>query len=223
MTKNPNAKVSRRKNPKKISFANAHPLIAANYDKSKTLTQNYAAMGLVTRLNNAAGGSNYALEHEYSTEKTNENSEEEQEIGNEDEHLSTWAKKMGAVSVINPNEGTTQDIKDESDSDIDLVDGTSIPDVRAIGIISKIGHTFEKQNKKSANTTSIIEAMIKESESAVKIIRHVSEQEEKFLVSLRNKYGDDLKKMSRDSKLNPFLLTSGQLKKKFEKLELQQK
>jgi hypothetical protein len=57
ITKNPSRKVSlKKKNPKKTSFGQTHPVLRKYWDKKKTLKQNYEAVGLISHLRGNSGG-----------------------------------------------------------------------------------------------------------------------------------------------------------------------
>ncbi|KAI8814872.1 ribosome biogenesis protein Nop16 [Cladochytrium replicatum] len=61
---------------------------------------------------------------------------------------------------------------------------------------------------------AIVKEMEEVARNAYKEERHASVHEEQFLKDLVRKHADDYESMSRDKKLNPFLLSAGQLKRK---------
>ncbi|KAI8812329.1 putative nucleolar protein [Cladochytrium replicatum] len=61
---------------------------------------------------------------------------------------------------------------------------------------------------------SIVEEMEEVARNPYKEERHASEHEVQFLKDLVRNHGDDYEAMARDKKLNPFLLSAGQLKRK---------
>ncbi|KAJ3202702.1 Nucleolar protein 16 [Clydaea vesicula] len=211
--KKSNTKTSRRqKNRKNVSFSQAHPLVKENWDKKLTVKQNYEKLGLTTSLNGKAGGVELTVEQLELIKKNNND--------NETNNLSKLAIKKGAVGLrtLEGNEEVLKEVEEGEDVHSEFIEDNVVVDVRGLGVGKRIGQKKNNVEVKESNTP-IIDKMIIESQSEVKRKRHVSEQELKFLVDLKKKYNSDYFKMSRDRKLNPFLINESSLKKKFKLLE----
>ncbi|KAJ3033135.1 Nucleolar protein 16 [Rhizophlyctis rosea] len=208
-TKMPSLKVSRRqKNPYDVSFATAHPVIQKNWDKKLTLRQNYRAMGLLPMLNGVAGGTDTGNMERGLEEKELEKARQEVEwrvIGEEGE-------ERGA--------GEEEEQEEEEEYGIE---GKLEVDERVLRLGSKVSLRHLPSTTAlpapPPTATSIIALLEAEAASAVKLQRKASEQEARVLLDLVRKHGLEYDRMARDLKLNRYQLTTGQLRKKFEKLQ----
>ncbi|TPX72669.1 hypothetical protein SpCBS45565_g00208 [Spizellomyces sp. 'palustris'] len=204
-TKNPSVKVSRKqKNPYNISFAGAHPLVRKNWDKNLTLKQNYERMGLISALNGAAGGT----EHEAAAR-----AREERELQKAKTEVE-WRRIDDE-----PAKPVEQDSAQAENFDVEVNGPVEVdPRVRQLG--SKLGlkrRTAPTTGEASAKN-AVVEAMEAEVRDIVKLERHASEQEGKVFGDLLRKHGRNYEAMSRDIKLNRYQLSSGQLRKRIERL-----
>lgn len=74
--------------------------------------------------------------------------------------------------------------------------------------------------KENGNETEVVKELIAEARNPVeKKPRYQSEREKEWLERLVARYGDDYEKMARDRKLNPMQQTSGDLKRRVQKLK----
>lgn len=206
-TQQPNSKVSRKpKNPYNISFAGAHPLVKEHWDKSLTLKQNYANIGLVPVLNGMAGGQGSLANEHYASVKA--------QLLDQSTDLE-WRDpseipKESVVRILSESDGIEPPL---------LIDDR----VTAIGSkvnLKKLRHVRLDQTQKESKP--VIEAMEEEAKHSVTIIRQTSDHEDLVLSSLKNKYGQDFAAMARDIKLNKYQLTAGQLKKRFTRQAMKQ-
>lgn len=164
--------------------------------------QNYRAMGLCTTLNGATGGSQLS---------DSDRKRIKSGIRDDDGGLASLALRRGAV-------GTTRSIGEAApveDEDEDLVEGTPVVDIKGLGVGRKIGRVNHLTDTGAAEPSSLIKEIMLQAANAVKVQRKTSEQEELFLTDLVNKHGDAYERMARDKRLNPHLLSAGQLKRKF--------
>ncbi|KAJ3151184.1 Nucleolar protein 16 [Geranomyces michiganensis] len=218
-TRNPSLKVRRRqKNPYDVSFASAHPLVTKNWDKKLTLKQNYARLGLCAALNGAAGGTENGAAERAAEEK------EAEELKSNIE----WRvidPEAPAVVVAKPSAADGDGASDDAEEDMEGYDvevGGVVPvDLRVRRIGHKVGlkRTLVATDSARAKPShSVIADMEAEAADTVKIIRHVSEQEELVFTDLIKKHGTDYGAMAMDMRLNKYQLTMGQLKKRIEKM-----
>ncbi|KAJ3323884.1 Nucleolar protein 16 [Blyttiomyces sp. JEL0837] len=239
--RNPSSKVSRRsKNPYKISFAGAHPLIQQKWDRKLTLRQNYEKMGLVASLNGLTGGDGtpdqrVSKEKEITEEDDDDEMEaEEEEADGDDEDFVIEYRSMEDFEKMPAVVGRrTRSTNDDEDDEEDENDGLFEPiepeiktDPRAKRIGIHIGlkdkNLTKKPKQKKSTKGEAVEGegsivALMEAEAALGEApreRHASDQEGMVLKALVKKYGDNVEGMARDIKLNKYQLTAGQLKKK---------
>ena len=198
------AKVSRKqKNPLHISFAGVHPLIQKQWDKKKTLKQNYEAMGLLSRLNGCAGGQGSDSVAHFHQLK--------QKLSDLCENV-----EFRPITEIqdHPETNHAHQLLDQPqfiDSNVTLLGSkVNLKKLRNIAPVKQTSepHPFIQELEKDAKLNH------------VKRVRHASEQEEKILDDLHAKYGMDFNKMTRDLRLNKYQFSAGQLKAKFTRLLL---
>jgi hypothetical protein len=163
--------------------------------------QNYAAMGLCTTLNGATGGSQLSDADRRRIKSG---------IRDDDGGLAALALRRGAVGVRSIGEAAPPPDEDE-----DLVEGTPDVDIKGLGVGRKIGRVNYLTDTGAAEPSLLIKEIMLQAASAVKVLRKSSEQEVLFLTALEGKYGDAYDRMARDKRLNPHLISAGQLKRKF--------
>ncbi|KAF2484025.1 ribosome biogenesis protein Nop16 [Neohortaea acidophila] len=219
-------KVKRKPKSKKRILSNS--IIAANWDKTQTLTQNYRRLGLAAKLNKTTGG----------VEKTATSLQKEQDgtgglangqlhglvIGGgsrraaqtmevkeveveRDPKTGRILRVVGAESVkANPLGDPLNDLdSDEEDSEGDVYDqhGAALrPSAEA---------------RSEARTTVVRDLEREASRPEAKYRRHQSEGERAFVEELVEKYGDDYGKMARDMKINYMQRSEGDLKRRVKK------
>ncbi len=211
-TKNPSSKVSKKqKNPYDISFHGVHPLIKKNWNKDLTLKQNYTHLGLISVVNGQAGGKGPESTAYYSELKNKLSDKVDEEL--------EW-RVLSEVSSADPS---SQKINQKTS--LMEIEPPKFIDDRVTAIGSKLNLKKLRDFRLDISTTStdIVQMLEKEASQSIKMIRSVSNQEELFLTQLENKYGDNYERMSLDKKLNPYLLTPGQLRKKMTRMHLKRK
>lgn len=225
------SKVVRKPKSKKQILSNS--IIAANWDKSQTLAQNYQRLGLTRRLNKNTGG----------VQKTAKDVEREREFeGLKDVDVLKigGASTRGAerlevkearierdeetgriVRVIDAREGRANPLNDplnDIDSDSNL---SSDEAFNQHNIHIPIPHTHTHQPSNSTSTqpkTSTVLALEQHSlRPEKKYKRKQSEGERAFIEELVEKYGDDYEKMARDVKINYMQRSAGDLKRRVKK------
>lgn len=243
-SKNPSTKTSRRQKPvNRVSFAGVHPLVKENWDRTLTVQQNYAKLGLMTSLQGKSGGEQRKIHKAEQTDFIDEIDDlnstdlntydgvEWRKIEDEDPIQSKLGNlKPGENLVVN---GTIYEYHP--------IDGIIAVDEQVVKIGSKMSlHKKASKDDPLSLTTiaddkdlgakavfgrivddegkSIVDKFKEEASNVVKIKRAVSEQEALVFISLINKYGDDYPAMARDIKLNKYQLSVGQLKRKFQRI-----
>ncbi|RCK67534.1 Nucleolar protein 16 [Candida viswanathii] len=180
----------------------SNPIIAANWDKSLTLKQNYKRLGLRAKLGTSAGGDEQKVvslsEIQAKREKKNKNSKSAPSI-DEIENLDDPSQIP---------EGEARLIRDpETNEVIKVIYGTMKVDGK---------DDDEEEGAENPSVVQQLEEYAKQ-HSKVKKERHLSDRESEWLKSLYEKYGDDYDRMKWDKKLNVYQQTAGELKRKINK------
>jgi len=192
-------KSSRRVKDKQRNInIHSNPIIAANWDKSLTLQQNYKRLGLRAKLGTSAGGQERKVETltEIRIKRANNADDERisvEEIGNTDDPSKI---PEGEARIIR-NEETNEVIK--------VIYGTKK--------VSREDTTVEPQE------TTVIQQLEEyaQKHAQIKKERTASEREGDWLKSLYEKYGEDYDKMKWDKKLNVFQQSAGDLRRRITK------
>ncbi|KAJ2992776.1 Nucleolar protein 16 [Globomyces sp. JEL0801] len=207
--RNPGRKVSRKQgNKKNISFEGVMPIIKENWDKTKTLKQNYDALGLVANLNGRAGG--VGNEGAFQTKELKRIDELKDVIEWRTIESMDEAKVKESAATV------------ESNPLFEPIEGDVHVDQRVLRIGAKMNlrraRELDSLISPPESSKNIVAAMEEQAKHVVKVINHQSEQENLVFEKLIAKYGDDYNAMARDMKLNKYQLSVGQLKKKMKKV-----
>ncbi|EOD53145.1 putative 60s ribosomal subunit biogenesis protein nop16 protein [Neofusicoccum parvum UCRNP2] len=204
-----------RKKPKSKKKVLNNPIIAANWNKNETLTQNYRRLGLATKLNATTGG----------VEKTAKSVETPNNIT---APLSV-ASKLAMVQV------KTSEARIERDPETGAVriveDGSKRPNPLNDPLNELDEEEAEWQGITAHDVPAVDPAAAEKSDNPVvrqleelaasagkrKAPRKQSEREVEWVERLVKKYGDDYGKMSRDMKLNPMQQSEGDIKRRVKK------
>lgn len=187
------ARLSVRKNTRRVKDKQAkvnihsNPIIAANWDKSLTLQQNYKRLGLRSKLGTMAGG------QEQRVVKAGEDPKEERNV-----HVSEIENTTDPAKIP---EGEARLIRDPETNEVTQV---------IYGTMKK--HTEEAVPELSSVVQQLEETARKHAK--VKKDRKPSEQECQWLQKLYEKYGDDYEKMKWDKKLNVNQQSAGDLRRR---------
>lgn len=186
------ARLSVRKNTRRVKDKQAkinihsNPIIAANWDKSLTLQQNYKRLGLRSKLGNMAGG------QEQDVVKARDRQDEAQVSVSDIENTTDPAKIP---------EGEARLIRDPETNEVtQVIYGTmKVKEEKKTPAVSSVVQQLEESARKNA---------------LVKKERKQSEQESQWLQKLYEKYGDDYEKMKWDKKLNVYQQSAGDLRRR---------
>ncbi|KAJ5584584.1 uncharacterized protein N7459_004384 [Penicillium hispanicum] len=200
---------------KKINVL-GNAIIAENWDKSQTLTQNYKRLGLLHKLNAPTGGKERLPGQEDLTGAPNSL------------HINGSAKAAAQIDLgetrveRDPETGKIlRVIREEDDIEVagrkhrranPLNDPLNdLSDDEAEGQISSVGPT-----------TSIVQQLERQADlegvaSKAKKPRHQSTREQEWITRLIEKHGDNYTAMARDRKLNPMQQSEGDLRRRINK------
>ena len=205
------AKVRRKPKSKKQLLQNS--IIAANWDKSETLAQNYKRLGLTRRLNKNTGGvekkvSDLGAEEGPSgleiggTGKTIGLQLSEAKI--ERDPVTGKIIRVLDETVVKPNplNDPLNDIDSESDEDM---------------AYDQHGHSTNGIRAKPAGTEVVAQLQDEAAKPEKKYKRKQPEGEKAFVRELVEKYGDDYAAMARDMKINYMQRSEGDLKRRIKK------
>lgn len=183
----------RVKDKKKNINIHSNPIIAANWDKSLTLQQNYKKLGLRAKLGTLAGG-------------------KEQDVKTLSEIKAAEATSKPSLADIEQTtdpakipEGEARIIRDpETNEVINVIYGTM-----------KVGPKAETEGESSSVIKQLEEYAQKHAQ--VKKERKPSARENEWLEQLYEKHGDDYDKMMWDKKLNIYQQSAGDLRRRITK------
>ncbi|KAJ4407861.1 Nucleolar protein 16 [Gnomoniopsis sp. IMI 355080] len=172
-------------------------LVARNWNKKETLSQNYRRLGLTAKLGKATGG----MEAHPSAPASQDPLAVSQAAGTRSAIRSVKVERdaEGNILKVLRRENPLNDpLNDISDSDDDA---------------QRTGE--EEQSGKEEREVKIVDLLEQQASVPTESHkRHQSAREREWLQRLLAKHGDDVAAMSRDLKLNPMQQTVGEIKKK---------
>lgn len=212
-----------------------HPIIAANWDKSQTLSQNYKRLGLTARLDKSTGG----VERKLSDidRLRGEGSGARYEKG--DDPLSIVGTKRAETLNIteakierDPVTGKILRVIDSStarpnplndplnDLDTDSEDDSNENEYEEFHGFNE--HASNVEGRRSAKPSGVESDVVKQleleaSRPVAKFKPRQSDGERAFIEELVAKYGDDVHAMAMDMKINYMQRSEGDLKKRIKR------
>ncbi|KAL5333350.1 nucleolar protein 16 [Aspergillus crustosus] len=198
---------------KKINVL-GNAIIAENWDRHLTLTQNYRHLGLLHRLNAPSGGS-----EKRKTEKGFEDTQDALHIkGSVDSVVKNSA--IGETQVErDPETGKIIRVVRKDEEEIEIAGRkhrASNPLNDPLNELSGGEDDIAPQGKKAKN--NIVQQLeAQASVEAPKKPRHQSKREDEWITRLVERHGENYAAMSRDRKLNPMQQTPGDLRKRINK------
>lgn len=199
------AKVRQKPKSKKLNLR-ANPIIAANWDRTLSVAQNYKNLGLTSRLNHRTGG---IEKHQdlYNGEEVDDDkdvfaigSKKPAKLETEEATVTRDPKTGAILSVVssgkqkkpNPLNDPLNELEDLYEEEVAV-----------------------RENKPRKGVIKELEELAARGEE--KRPRKQSEREQEWISALVEKYGDDYRAMSRDRKLNPMQQSEGDIKKRARK------
>ncbi|KAA8641916.1 hypothetical protein EYZ11_002153 [Aspergillus tanneri] len=187
---------------KKINVL-GNAIIAENWDRKLTLTQNYRRLGLVHRLNTPAGGAEKRPNKDGGVD-----SERDDSLHIRSSAQAT-AKKLGL--------GEVQVERDPETGNIVRV----INQKRPNPLNDPLNDLSDREESRGPKTTIVeqLERQAAQEGQGVKAKkpRHQSSRESEWIQRLVDKHGDDVGAMFRDRKLNPMQQSEGDLRRRIRK------
>ena len=182
-----------------------------NRDRKQTLSQNYARLGLSSKLVAPSGGtekhgsSRASTVHEADSLAIPTSQLKPGKIATQEIQVERDPTSGKILRVIRPSGSEDEDMADANplNDALNDIEAHPLPEVKA--------------------ATSVVEALEREAaEEASRLAqkkqpRKQSQREEEWIAKLVEKYGDDTAKMARDKKLNPMQQTAGDLKRRIKK------
>ncbi|KAF2214972.1 hypothetical protein CERZMDRAFT_82854 [Cercospora zeae-maydis SCOH1-5] len=226
-----------RQKPKSKKRVLNNPIIAANWDKSLTLAQNYKKLGLTVKLNKSTGGTEKKLS-DLKQRQSDDNEEEWQGIDDIDplNITSTSSRKKQQIDLAEakierdpetgailriieqdlPKQNPLNDPLAEFDSDSEDEGAAVAEEDLVFNLRNQHANTGAKGS--AAAKTDTVRALEEQaSRPAAKYKRRQPEGEVQFIEELVRKYGEDYGKMARDMKINYMQRSEGDLRKRIKK------
>ncbi|KAJ6781153.1 hypothetical protein PWT90_07864 [Aphanocladium album] len=220
---------------KKILNPRGNNIIAENWDKKATMSQNYRRLGLVSRLRAPTGGvegrldksSIAALQAAHSAADAASASpfaieSTEKAIISEARVERDASGKIVRVirgAVENPLNDLLRHLdEDEDDEQVvtELDDGSYKKNKKGKEEHEEWGGIVDANDE---GMTDVVRELVEQARNpAPKKARHLSDREAEWLGKLVAKHGDDARAMARDAKLNPMQQTAADIARRLKKL-----
>ncbi|TIB67856.1 hypothetical protein E3Q16_04048 [Wallemia mellicola] len=203
-------KTTSNKGHRKTTLKNVPAELARQWDKSKTLRENYARLGLASNLKmHAVGG----VEKELPSKM--QQKEDRSDDNEESDAQKNTAAQMGRI--VRDDEGNVVDVIIDEPSDKGKAKETpwGQPLDSAHIETPSVPLTFddEREDKTSSNTDVVKLSTVLEAKAATArpVGRNTSADEWKWLIKIVKTHGRDLEEASRDLKINTWQKTKGEL------------
>lgn len=198
-----------------------HPIIAANWDKSQTLSQNYKRLGLTSKLNKTTGG---VEKKAADLEEGASNADNLKILGSKgpvqlevSEAKIERDPKTGAILRV-IDDGSKKKKPNPLNDPLNDLDSDEDEEEESNEIFNQHASNIEGRQPSGKAKTDVVAQLEKEaSRSAPKFKAKQSEGERAFIEELLQKYGEDYTKMARDTKINYMQRSEGDLKKRVKK------
>jgi nucleolar protein 16 len=220
--KNKSSIPKRRQNPKSKKKILQNPIIAAHWNPKETLTQNYRRLGLTSRLNHVTGGTEKSLKLLGVNDPSS--SRADAASGSTADVLNIASRKPIAATTIveaeverDPETGKVlRIINDPSATKKHNPLNDPLNELEDSEPEEWSGFAHVPEDGPSEN--SVIRQLEEAARNgARKAPRKQSHREEEWIEKLVAKYGNDYGKMFRDSRLNPYQQSEGDIKRRVQK------
>ena len=210
--KSPLPRIRQKPNSKRINIQ-SNPIVAASWDKSLTLSQNYRRLGLSARLNSSSGGIEPLLAK--AAEDDSDSAPKVKEAS--DPFLISGQGKpkseIGCVKVIRDAEGRITGIFREGNEEEERGRRNPLGDL-VTDLEDKEAEQARIMMGKGAGIVPKLEEASRLAKKPKK--RKQSQREAEWIQRLVERWGDDFRAMVRDQKLNPMQQSEGDLKRRVE-------
>ncbi|KAF7585138.1 Nucleolar protein 16 [Aspergillus hancockii] len=213
------------KNGKKKINMLGNAIIAENWDRNLTLTQNYRRLGLTHRLNTATGGSEKRLKK--NGEGFEEQPEDSLHIKSSAESAAKKKLGLGETKVErDPQTGKIIRVIHADEADMIEVAGRKVrrsnPLNDPLNDSSDDDMEDSESQQKGQAVNTIVQQLERQADREEKSVRarkprHLSPREVEWITRLIERHGDNLTAMARDRKLNPMQQTEGDLRRRIRK------
>lgn len=214
---------SAKKNLKKMPAIRGPKALQEAWDNTKTVSQNYAALGLVQNLNpNLSGGvERPALALSSSAPGASSSAHQSHQPSS----TQSGQLPVGHGRIIRDGEGNVIGVelgKEAHDGQEDS-DALQAPEISP-AVVDKWVTDLGPRQEKPRSGRDVVAALEKISAApsggsttlsipVTGIPRHSADGEREYLSALQSKYGNDVEKMARDRKLNSSQRTAGELRR----------
>ena len=211
------AKARPKKKSKKRVFNNA--IVAASWDKTQTLAQNYKRLGLTAKLNKNTGGvekSVLDLQDEHADGYRRDDpltivgSRRKRDVLNLREQKVERDPQTGAIVRLLDEE---QEAWNPLGDPLNGLDSASESEGEAV-MFDQHGHTENPLGEVEAKTAVVRQLESEAQKPERKYRRKQSEGEKQFVEQLVRKHGEDFGRMARDMKINYMQRSEGDLRKR---------
>ncbi|KZV75771.1 hypothetical protein PENSPDRAFT_599409 [Peniophora sp. CONT] len=192
------------------------------WDKTKTVRQNYAALGLAVSLNPRASGGSEGPQNFASAdaEAITRQAEASGSLNSLDEVTRVVPKGFGRI--VRDEDGNIVDVEmnedDEDEGDeVSVDDRGGLVEEKASVIVSEAASWVTGAQQHPDARTDVVRALEASAASAKPVPRGTSKGERGYLERLVEKYGRDVDAMARDRKLNTNQHTAGELSRAIRK------
>jgi len=177
------------------------PLIAAHWNKHLTLSQNYRNLGLASKLNSRSGGTEVKAPKDVESKESRQG-QDPLAIG---ASKPATATVLRTAKVIRDAEGKILEVIHEDASSNPLNDPLAPFDHASDTDTPSLPQGHSNHDRNSGVVPALEAALTAELAEvrARKKPRKQSEREQEWIEALVVKYGDDVRGMSRDRRLNP--------------------
>ncbi|WWC63082.1 uncharacterized protein I303_105681 [Kwoniella dejecticola CBS 10117] len=171
-------------------------VLQQGWDKTKTVFQNYAALGLLPSIpipNQSTSSRSQRVKLPIVPSSVEGEEQQEQ-------------PKVGFGRIIRDEEGNVIDIIIDEDEETDPMHEGNVPFAED-----------EEERQPVEGKTEVVRQLEQLSSTSAPVTRHSSTSEKTWLKSLVRKYDDDYESMARDRKLNVWQKTQGEIKRMVKK------
>ncbi|KAK4104740.1 hypothetical protein N658DRAFT_187860 [Parathielavia hyrcaniae] len=226
------AKVTMPNRRKKALNPLGNDIIAKNWNKKETLSQNYTRFGLVAKLGKTTGGTAPSNKSTIPTTGSDPLAVHSADQGLlQVREVRVERDASGRITRVlrdtNPLDDPLNDLDSDADSDADSEaqqqqqQAAEQEKQRRYEEWAGFHGGEEERGGKGGDRPEVLRALEREaSRPTEKTVRHQSDREVEWLQRLVQRHGDDAAAMARDIKLNPMQQTAGDIKRRLKKAGL---